>query len=857
MKPTFTIVVMLLFVAVFNQNAFATSLPKLNKAPIPEWVKEPKQTYSKVSDRDIRDGYFISFYDYEVEVEKQESYTKIIKDIISENGIQNCGEIYINFNPAYQKLVLHRVNILRNGEVKDKLNLSAFKVMADEQDLARSIYKGSYAAYLILEDLRVGDKLEYAYTITGRNPIFGKRYAEDFYLQSSVPVGQIQMRILACSNRNLNFKSFNGAQLPKKVQEGNKTSYEWQATAIPALDYESYEPSWYNRYRYAQCSEWSSWQEVASWASNVNQVKTNLSGELADKVEQMLIASNGSTYKFLTLATRFVQDDIRYMGIEVGEYSHRGNTPEKVFAQRYGDCKDKSLLLASILQQGGIKASLVLVNTGFGKTLKNNLPAPSLFNHMIVYAVIDQRGQYIDPTFSGQGGDIKDLYVSDYGTGLLLSGQKAALRNIGSGGEGKVIVQETYQLVGKDSADAILTVQTLYTGYQADGNRSSFTNTGYTQMEKSYLEYYGKIYPNIRQEDSLIIDDDRDKNELRVIEKYYIGAFLKIDEESKNHQASFYANLISEHLPAITGNRKSPVATGYPFDLSYTIKVISPFSWGTKEEKIFIDRKDYLFGLKAYASADTLTLDYQFTYHSPTVEMAEIPQFISDIKQLKDKYLSYSFYINPSYNAGGVSWWAICYGIIIMSATIFYGLKLNKQFVDLGAEDRFVYEHLGGWLILLAISICLTAIGHIVVLFYSGFFISATWRALNSQGAEIAMQYKLTLTAEFTLIIIIAVLAVFAFYFMMKKRDIFPKTAILLLATLIVINILRLGSSYAFEYLTLADLKERVGFIRNGIVSSLWIAYLLRSVRVKETFIVSYRKKQNEDPIPPVIPEVV
>ena len=54
--------------------------------------------------------------------------------------------------------------------------------------------------------------------------------------------------------------------------------------------------------------------------------------------------------KYFRVAVNFVQNEIRYMGIETGKYSHKANSPEKVFKQRYGDCKDKSLLLASILK---------------------------------------------------------------------------------------------------------------------------------------------------------------------------------------------------------------------------------------------------------------------------------------------------------------------------------------------------------------------------------------------------------------------------------------------------------------------------------------------------------------------------
>ncbi|GAA4791924.1 hypothetical protein GCM10023231_19820 [Olivibacter ginsenosidimutans] len=819
----------------------AHALPKLTKAIVPDWVKEAKSTNTKPANREIRDGYYISYYDYEVAVEQQVAYTKIVKNIVSESGIQNTGEIYINFNPSYQRLVLHSVNILRNGQIKDKLDLAAFKVMADEQELARSIYKGSYLAYLILEDLRVGDQVEYSYSLIGRNPIFGNRYGDDYYLQSGAPLGQIQVRVLANKNRRLHFKGFNGVGLPTKTEEGNQISYEWHATGVPALDYEDYQPSWYDNYRHVQCTEWSSWEEVASWAAKVNPVKANLSGDLLDKVNELLTLSKGNLYQFLASAIRLVQDDIRYMGVEVGEYSHRSNAPEKVFNQRYGDCKDKSLLLASILRYGGLKANLVLASTQLGRSLKNYLPTPDVFNHMIVYVEIDQRGQYVDPTISGQGGNVKELYVPDYGTCLLVSDEKTGLmREIGSSVSGKVCIEETYKILGRDSTSAILNVCTRYTGSQADANRSSFTDMGYAQLEKKYQEYYGKLYSFVRQEDSLQIKDDREKNELTVVEKYYVSGFLKRNEDTKVHQASFFANLISEQLPAITGNRRVPVATNYPLDMSYTIKVISPIGWNIREEKTFFDRKDYLFGSRTAVIGDTLMLDYQFAYHSPVVGLKELPQFASDLRELNDRSLSYSFYIPPSHEVSGISFLAVLYSIVVLIITVYWCWKRYKHKIERTLEDHFVYEKLGGWLVLLAISILFTALGQLVSLFTTGYFSSSLWEAMNLKGPEMAMAYKIMVVLEFTVTIFTGLLAAFTFYLMLKKRDIFPKTALLLYGILIVFNIVEIFAMYGFESLA-ANISQ---LIKNVIISSIWFIYLLKSTRVKETFVVGYEESE-------------
>jgi hypothetical protein len=55
----------------------------------------------------------------------------------------------------------------------------------------------------------------------------------------------------------------------------------------------------------------------------------------------------GQEQQVLTVL-QFVQEQVRYFGIEIGSSATKPANPSVVFARRFGDCKDKSLLFVTI-----------------------------------------------------------------------------------------------------------------------------------------------------------------------------------------------------------------------------------------------------------------------------------------------------------------------------------------------------------------------------------------------------------------------------------------------------------------------------------------------------------------------------
>jgi hypothetical protein len=83
----------------------------------------------------------------------------------------------------------------------------------------------------------------------------------------------------------------------------------------------------------------------------------------------------------------FVQNDIRYVAIELGIGGHQPHPAAEVFSHRYGDCKDKVTLLSTMLKEIGIESYYVLINTERGSVTAAT-PPNLAFDHAILAIVL-------------------------------------------------------------------------------------------------------------------------------------------------------------------------------------------------------------------------------------------------------------------------------------------------------------------------------------------------------------------------------------------------------------------------------------------------------------------------------------
>ena len=122
------------------------------------------------------------------------------------------------------------------------------------------------------------------------------------------------------------------------------------------------------------------WREIGEWVTTLEADRPAASPEITAEV-QTLIAGSPDFYTKLSRITDFVQKNIRYFIVMRGIGGLQANHASDIFRNRYGDCKDKTTLLISMLQAAGVHAYFLPVDTRRGVV---DPEFPSLIgNHMI------------------------------------------------------------------------------------------------------------------------------------------------------------------------------------------------------------------------------------------------------------------------------------------------------------------------------------------------------------------------------------------------------------------------------------------------------------------------------------------
>ncbi len=167
------------------------------------------------------------------------------------------------------------------------------------------------------------------------------------------------------------YKSFNSA-LDDPVSHQNLTAsqanvdktitFEWTKRNIPAFEPDPMMPSYDNYIQYVKFapSDWKTWNDVSKWYYEYYfKPQLTITDEISNKAKDLTKDCTTETEK-LKEVYAFIQT-LRYVAIEIGHGGYTPSKPSDVLDRKYGDCKDKSILLVSLLQSLGIDAKPVLV----------------------------------------------------------------------------------------------------------------------------------------------------------------------------------------------------------------------------------------------------------------------------------------------------------------------------------------------------------------------------------------------------------------------------------------------------------------------------------------------------------------
>ena len=564
-------------------------------------------------------------------------YTDYAYEVQSTSLLGDAGRFQIGFNPEYQKLAIHKVQIRRAGSWLDRLDPADISLARRESGFEQDLTNGEVTALIVLDDLRVDDVVRISYSISGSNPILAGQTSNWMNFDWRNPMLDSWLRVIDDPETKLLVHRENGAAEFEQKTLPDGVELTMHAHGSAAVVDEGDYPNWYQPYRIVQVAPARAWADVVAWALPLYPA----TGPLPADLEERLVGWSrlGDAHARLAGALRAVQDEVRYFGAEIGDNTHRPAAPAETWNRRFGDCKDKAYLLATLLQRMGIDAVPALVSTSRGKAVKDFVPSASVFNHVIVRAMVDGRTLWVDPTTPQQGGDPRTSDLSRYGFALPIVLGTNGLQEIDPAAPSEQGVTATERFAPGQSGTE-LRIRTTYRGRAADATRYSLANARREDFSRRYADYYRQRYGELTVGSSPQVEDDRAANVLSISEDYILkdpfthegGPVRALDVYGEALQAA-------SALPS-TMSRKGPLEFAYPHgSYRHEIEIDLPDGWhagvGNEQTKYGASPAfDYSRDLDV--DGDSIKLVYAIKVKQDVVMPDGVATHLAELRKVRD-----------------------------------------------------------------------------------------------------------------------------------------------------------------------------------------------------------------------------
>lgn len=617
-------------VLAWGQAAFAQAAPDwVEPAPLPE-MKPAHLGYAE-------DGiyYLISDIQTRWQGTQRESYFRLARKVLNRTGLESAATVLHEYDPAHEGYRLLSLDIIRDGERIELAGQLTPDSYRREEGLEAGIVDGTLTVHYEVPGLQVGDIVDASAIWTDDGLLPGDTFVIGKQMGYIVPLGLNRLRLLWPADKPIFHSVLPSGVDMSKTARGEVTEYIWQrGDDAPAVT-ERFAPEEFDFFPEIRVSGYPDWEAVAHTLDEYYTAPLPLPPSLASRVDEIR-ASHNSPAGRVTAALRLVQDNIRYVGVEVGIGGYIARPPAKVVANGYGDCKDKALLLKTVLQALDIEAvvALALLDGGYGLT--DQIPSVHAFDHMIVGARINGKMHWMDPTRSYQGGLIGQAAEPDYGWVLPLTEGEDDLVQIGfaHGHSDQILTTETLRFT---ALGLYLSVETEYRGASADWQRARWDTNGHRKIGKRYLEYYQGRYPGIQQMRDLRVSDNRAENLFTSNELYHLPPDALAKESLFTDFPFGSEDYLSGYPTTLFVDRRAPMGFAHPIKRKHVIRVHNAPINFIPPDDIKISNPAFSYGFSG-TSNDTGNMTLTWSYHSNArkVSAGEVAEVLADIETLRD-----------------------------------------------------------------------------------------------------------------------------------------------------------------------------------------------------------------------------
>ncbi len=195
---------------------------------------------------------------------------------------------------------------------------------------------------------------------------------------------------------------------PEVLQEGKHV--RWEVTNLAPIGYEPFAAEEASMAPYVATApnafqmddyegDFSSWESFGQWIAKLNAGKSDLTESQINEVRK-LIPENATKEERARIVYDFMQQNSRYVSIQLGIGGWQPFPASFVHVKKYGDCKALSFYTKALLEHVDVDAHYTLIRAGKNADDIDPTFPISQFNHAILTVPLDQDTVWLECTSS-------------------------------------------------------------------------------------------------------------------------------------------------------------------------------------------------------------------------------------------------------------------------------------------------------------------------------------------------------------------------------------------------------------------------------------------------------------------------
>ena len=593
--------------------------PEATLSPAPKEEKAPDYSREALVVEQIK-----TLYRFEKDGTGQRELSLRVR-IQSEAALEQFGQLILPYSSANENLEIDYVRVRKADGSAVTASPSNVQDLTAPISRQAPVYTDLRQKHVTVPGLRPGDTLEYHVIWRLHTPLAENHFwlNHDFITHSLIVLDE-QLEVNIPTGSTVKLKTEKGFEPTVREQEGRRR-YEWKRANLKREDKDKDDKEEARKRKQeaddpkppqVQMTTFQNWDEVGQWYANLQRDRILPDERIRAKALELVRGISADKDKVEALYD-YVSKNFRYVSISLGQGRYQPHTAADVWANQYGDCKDKHTLLASMLSAAGFRAYPALMNSA--RKIDPDVPSPGQFDHVISAIPLGEETLWADTTVEVAPFRLLMPPLRDKKALVVAVSGPAKLETTPA--EPPFLFRETIELVGQVN------------------DLGKLTGHAHLSLRGDSETYFRIIFRRTPQSDwaqlssvlSTVLGLRGEATEIKPSDPTAIEKPFEVDYDFTNDdfldwsapKSKVNLPLPSIHLTDVDSDSEEnskPLQLGPPIDISYRLKLSLPAKYQTRLPLPLSVRRDYAEYGSSYRMEGAV-LVAERTYHQRQREL--------------------------------------------------------------------------------------------------------------------------------------------------------------------------------------------------------------------------------------------